>query len=287
MAANPNPSHITADMWWFIEELERLEGPDTVYAGSWGDFKPGYHCDAYNLWWHKDKSGVYTWRNDYSTKLPADKVLGTPLEHYGCAVDWTFLSAQAGNFANFRKYGNRIRAAWASRDPRLKGWREILCQGDADTSADGYDCVSWTERTPDATHEWHMHFSILRSYVATRSVYEAMLSILRGEQGTKGEDMIFAISDGPRKGYAGRAGGGTYEFAAKAEDLEQWRKDQGGVATVYVPEADVRRRLGIEVSALMGGGGGGTSLTEEQVRDIAEEEANEAVSGAKLVPPTD
>jgi hypothetical protein len=97
--------------------------------------------------------------------------------------------------------------------------------------------------------------------------------------------MIFAITGGPRNGYAGRAGGGTYEFASKAEQLEQWRKDQGGVATVYVTEDQVRSRLGIEVSALMGGGSGGTNLTEDQVRDIAEEEANEAISGAKLVPP--
>ncbi len=260
MAANPNPKHITAEMWWFIEELDKLDGADTVYAGSWGDFKPGYHCDAFNLRWHQDKTGQYIWRNDYSTKLPDDKVLGTPLEHYGAAVDLTFRSAQAGNSATIRKYGSRVRAAWLARDPRLKGWREVLIQGDSDAPADGYDFVSWTERTPDSTHTWHGHFSVQRKYVATRSVYEAMLSILRGEPLVVkgGEDMIFAIKDGDRKGYAGRAGGGTYEFAPDGGKLEQWRADQGGVATVWVAEAEVRSRLGIEVSSLQGGSGDGS-----------------------------
>jgi hypothetical protein len=180
MANNPQPAHITAEMWWFVEELERIESKDTVFAGAWGRFKPGYHCDYWELWNHK-VDGAFIWRNDYSIKLPDDKVGGTPLEQFGAAVDWTFLSAQAGNFTNFRKYGGRIRAAWAAHDPRLKGWREVLCQGDPDVSADGYDFVSWTERTPDATHTWHMHFSVLRKFLRTLSVYRAMISILKGE----------------------------------------------------------------------------------------------------------
>ena len=180
MANNPQPAHITAEMWWFIEELERLEGPDTVFAGAWGRFKPGYHCDAWELWNHKVGSS-FPWRVDYSTMLADDRVLGTPLDQFGAAVDWTFLSAQAGNFTNFKKYGRRIRAAHAARDPRLKGWREVLCQGDDDNPADGYDFVSWTQRTPDDTHRWHMHFSCLRKFLRTLSVFQAMISILRGE----------------------------------------------------------------------------------------------------------
>jgi hypothetical protein len=188
LADNPQPAHITAEMWWFIEELERLEGPDTVFAGAWGRFKPGYHCDAWELWNHTDKNGVHTWRGDYSTILADDRVLGTPLEQFGAAVDWTFLSAQAGNFTNFKKYGKRIRDAWAARDPRLKGWREVLCQGDDDRPADGYDFVSWTQRTPDDTHTWHMHFSCLRKFLRTLSVFQAMISILRGETLTQWEN---------------------------------------------------------------------------------------------------
>lgn len=180
MAANPHPLHITAEMWWFIEQLELLEPDDTVFAGAWGDFKPGYHCDAYNLWWHQE-NGVYIWRNDYSIRLPDDKVMGTSLQHFGGATDWTFKSAQQGDSRNIRKYGARIRTAWLNRDPRLKGWREVLTQGDQDPQADGYDFVAWTERTPDLTHTWHFHFSCLRKYLRSLSVFQAMLSILRGE----------------------------------------------------------------------------------------------------------
>lgn len=190
MAANPHPDHITAEMWWFVEELERLDPADTVFAGAWGNFKPGYHCDYHTL------VSTPAWRNDYSIHLADDKVGGTPLEQYGAAVDWTSLSAQAGNYVKFKKYGARIRAAWVARDPRLKGWREVLCQGDNDPTADGYDFVYWTQRTPDATHTWHMHFSCLRKYLRNLNVYKAMLSILRGEtlaQWQGGEDMAKAF----------------------------------------------------------------------------------------------
>jgi len=165
MATNPQPSHITAEMWWFIEEWERLEA-ETVYAGSWGDFKPGYHAD-------------------YATSIQlADDQVGNghPNEKMGAAVDITFPSAQRGNFTNIRKYSDRVRAAWKTRDPRLKGWREVLCNSsDGDAPADGFDFTNWTERSPDDTHKWHMHFSCLRKYLNVLSVFQAMMSILRGE----------------------------------------------------------------------------------------------------------
>lgn len=192
MAANPNPTHITEAMWWFIEEWERLE-PATVYAGSWGDFKPGYHADWYTL---KHHSG---WQNDYSVQLADDQVPAPhPNEHMGAAVDITFPSAQSGNYTSIRKYSDRIRAAWKARDPRLKGWREVLCNSsDGDSGADGYDFVSWSERTPDDTHKWHIHFSCLRKFVNVLDVFKAMMSILRGETLAqwlaKGDEMPKAI----------------------------------------------------------------------------------------------
>ena len=174
MANNPHPTHITEPMWWFIEQWEILE-PETVFAGAWGNFKPGYHCDAFNLT-HKG------WLPDYSLKLPDDLVMGTWLENYGAAIDITFPSAQNGNYTNIRKYSDRIKAAWKARDPRLKGWREVLCNcSDGDSSADGFDIPGHYERTPDDTHKWHIHFSVLRKYVNDLVVYEAMMSILKGE----------------------------------------------------------------------------------------------------------
>lgn len=181
MAQNPQPDHITAGMWWFIEEWERME-PATVFAGAWGRAKPGYHCDSYGLWWHKDENGVYSWRGDYSLQLADDKVLGTSLEQFGAAVDITFPDAQNGNYTTIRKYSDRIKAAWVARDPRLVGWREVLCNcSDNDSSADGFDIPGHYERTPDDTHKWHIHFSCSRRYLGDLKVWQAMMSILRGE----------------------------------------------------------------------------------------------------------
>lgn len=279
MAANPHPTHITAEMWWFIEQLELLEPADTVFAGAWGNFKPGYHCDAFNLWWRRE-NGVYVWRNDYSTRGADDKVLGTSLERFGAAVDWTFLSAQRGDSSQIRKYGARIRTAWLNRDPRLKGWREVLTQGDGDPQADGYDFVSWTERTPDLTHTWHFHFSCLRKYLRTLSVFQAMLSILRGETlaqwlGTGDDMFFFQVED---QG-AGRMNGCTYEFAPDYPTMLKWQAAWPGVPTKKVRRVDVEAGLyGIGMHQLINSSGPapipapGDGVTAAQVHEIVRDE---------------
>lgn len=180
MAANPHPLHITTEYWWFIEQLQLLELLDTVFAGAWGRNKPGGHCDAYYLHWYKE-NGVYVWRNDYTMRHPDDKVLGTPLDQFSASTDWTFRSAQRGDFTNISKYGRRIAVAFAARDPRLFGWHEVLIQADMDKAPEGFNFRSWTTRIPDSTHEWHGHFTCSRKYLRSLSVFQAMLSILRGE----------------------------------------------------------------------------------------------------------
>lgn len=290
MAANPQPAHITAEMWWFVEELERLDPVDTVFAGAWGNFKPGYHCDYRTL------LATPAWRNDYSVHLLEDKVGGTSLENYGAAVDWTSLSAQAGNFTRFKKYGARIKAAFVIRDPRLKGWREVLCQGDNDPLADGYDFVYWTERTPDATHTWHMHFSCLRKYLRNISVYRAMISILRGEtlnqwfaqSGQGGDDdmaRVFWFGEGYWV-----AVGGKRELIRDADDMSKVLSvhpgsqypgvDAGKVFpapkldTIGWTEDEVDRLIGRKYTPSSGGGGGtgGGGASPDEVRVIVHEE---------------
>lgn len=267
MAANPHPDHITSEMWWFIEQLELLEPADTVFSGSWGRFKPGYHCDYWQLWNHQ-VNGVYVWRNDYSIRLPDDKVGGTPLEQFGAAVDWTFASAQSGDPTNIRKYGARIRAAWMARDPRLKGWREILTQGDQDPQADGYDFVAWTERTPDLTHTWHFHFSCLRRYVSTLSVYQGMLSILRGEV----SNMIRIVQQKGTNNFWTSDGVWRTKFAAS--DLETVKfvvkNNFGSPDTVLV--VDRPDLFGRETSGAGSGGGAGDAASADEVRFIVHEE---------------
>jgi len=182
MAANPNPARITAAQWWFIEQLQALEPTDTVFSGAWGNFKPGYHCDRNTILANP------AWRNDdYSIQLAADK---RGPGQYGAANDWTFKSAQRGDFRNISKYGSRIAAAHKNRDPRLKGWREVLIQADMDKPPEGFDFQSWTTRVPDGSHEWHGHFSELREHVESFDNKRAMLSVLKG-----GDDVLRIIQE--------------------------------------------------------------------------------------------
>jgi hypothetical protein len=272
MVANPHPDHITEEMWWFVGELELLDPVDTVFAGAWGNFKPGYHCDYHTL------VSTPAWRNDYSIHLAEDKVGGTWLEQYGAAVDWTSLSAQAGNFEKFKKYGTRVRAAWQAKDPRLKGWREVLCQGDSDPTADGYDFVYWTQRTPDLSHTWHMHFSCLRRYLATLDVYKAMLSILRGETLAqwlaRGDDDVFFFQTEDQS--AGRMNGCTYEYAPDYPTLQKWQSAWPGTPTKKIRKADLEAGVyGVNMSRLINTGPGpapGEGVTEPQVRVIVRDE---------------
>lgn len=169
MANNPNPSRITAALWYFAESCLAMQ-PGTENGGTFAD-KPGYHNTRNNL--------VNQGRtNDYSIRLAADKA--GPGDKTA-AFDWTFPDAQSGRYGTIVKYGQRVRAAFHSRDPRTRGWREVLIQADADSNAEGYDFTSWSERTPDSSHLWHGHFSVLRQYLNDMTVMNGMLSILWGE----------------------------------------------------------------------------------------------------------
>jgi hypothetical protein len=42
------------------------------------------------------------------------------------AYDWSFRDAQAGDFRDLAKYGDRLLVAYRRNDPRLGGWREYL-----------------------------------------------------------------------------------------------------------------------------------------------------------------
>lgn len=113
---------------------------------------------------------------DYSLRHPWDK-RGNPSR--ARAFDWTFPDAQAGRYGTIRKYGNRVRDAFHRRDPRLTGWREVLIR--TDQGIQGFDCVEWFIRTPDATHGWHGHFSAMNEFVDEGWLYDNMISVLSGE----------------------------------------------------------------------------------------------------------
>lgn len=171
---NPAPAVISAEMWRFRTYCLWLEpGSQDVDSGIYAN-KGGYH----------NKRNALP-PSDYSVKLPADK---EGPNDKASAFDWTFKTAQSGNYGRILLYMDRIEAAFNRRDPRLYGFREVLGQADPDSNAEGFDFVGWFRRTPDDSHLWHIHFSKLRKYINDRRSYDAMLSILSGQSLADWED---------------------------------------------------------------------------------------------------
>lgn len=133
--------------------------------------KPGYHNTRANL----IAQGL---TNDYSIRDAVDK-LGP--SDKSAAYDWTFPEAQSGNYTKISKYGQRVKAAYNAKDPRLAGWREALGNIDTDGTAEGFDFRGWFQRTPDSSHAWHWHFSEDRAQVESYLNKRKMLSILKGD----------------------------------------------------------------------------------------------------------
>ena len=129
----------------------------------------GYHNS-------RDKLRALGKTGDYSLRHPWDNRGNSSRAR---AFDWTFPDAQAGRYDTIRRYGNRVRDAYNRRDYRLTGWREVLIRTDA--GIQGFDFVGWYVRTPDGTHGWHGHFSIMNEFVDEVWPYNNMLSILRGD----------------------------------------------------------------------------------------------------------
>jgi hypothetical protein len=153
----PENNFVTPAQRWFIDQLLDLEpGSEDVDAGGYSH-KPGYHDTVA----HNDaRAGT---GKDYSTRDPEDR---RGPHNKGRARDWTFRDAQAGNFTDFAKYGDRLLAAYRRNDPRLGGWREYLGRvstpvtvNSVSTRRVGIDFRHRYLRIPDDSHDWHGHFS--------------------------------------------------------------------------------------------------------------------------------
>lgn len=164
---NPNPSRITDALWGFRTACLALEpGSSDQDSGIYAN-KPGYH----NTRAQNDPDN-YSVRDAPDKKGPADKA---------AAWDWTFTTAQSGDYSRISIYGKRMRKAWDERDPRANVLREFLGQTDTDATPEGLDFRYHTTRTPDDSHRWHIHFSFVRAIVEDEGAFECALSILKGE----------------------------------------------------------------------------------------------------------
>ncbi len=160
-------------MWWFIEACCSLTGTafSAEYGGSYTD-KPGSHNTRDNLI-RQGRTNDYSIRDTRNKRGPGDKT---------AAFDWTFPSAQGGNFGPISLYGARVAVAWANNDPRMYAVQEVLCQADLDRQPEGYVFYpSHIFRVPDETHEWHIHFGIIREFLNDQAAFEALFSVICGE----------------------------------------------------------------------------------------------------------
>lgn len=172
MRTNPNPLRISDALWWLINMCTDDTPTSFVdeHGGVWVR-QPGSHADA--GWLKLNRP------NDYSLRGPLQQ---NGPQNFGRAWDWTFPSAQAGNYDAIVKYSSRIRKAWESNDPRTFGIFEVLCEADNDYDPEGYVFYPTKSfRVPDRTHKWHIHLGILTTYIADMEAMDAIWSIFSGE----------------------------------------------------------------------------------------------------------
>lgn len=226
---NPNPARISAPLWWLV--CTATDDTPTAFAaeqgGTWAQ-QPGSHSDA--AWLKANRP------NDYS--LRGAKQQNGP-QQYGRAWDWTFPSAQRGDWSEIGVYSLRVKKAWETNDPRMFGVFEILCQTPEDKQPEGY--VFYPDklfRVPDSSHEWHMHLGILTQYINDQAAMEALWSVLSGESlaawrartatTSQGDDdmiRVLAVTD-PSNGniaYFGAVAGRPLVSIENGDQLKDWR----------------------------------------------------------------
>lgn len=170
---NPNSARISTPLWWFVEKCTSLTatGFSDEYGGTYTD-KPGGHNTRDNLI-RQGRDNDYTVRDALNKQGPGDKT---------AAFDWTFPSAQGGNYGAIVLYAARIKVAWEQKDPRTYALFEVLCEADFDYDPEGYVFYpSHIFRVPDRTHKWHIHFGFIRKYLNDQAAFEAIFSIIAGE----------------------------------------------------------------------------------------------------------
>jgi hypothetical protein len=159
---NPNPQRMTDALWWLVCMREALEPADTENGGTYAN-KPGYHNIGSNL----PDYGLGNSKTDHSIRRVPDRN-GPWWKTKTSAHDWTFKSAQKGNYANIQKYTKRLIAAMQSpTDLRPDDvFAYTLGQTDGDPIVEGYnEYTDSADTSADKTHLWHRHDSFRRNII--------------------------------------------------------------------------------------------------------------------------
>lgn len=168
---NPNPRQITNAEWWLWLHLQAMERATRL--GGILALKKGYHAPGqYNLTNHP---------GNYSVRDAPDRT-GPWWKDFASALDWTFPTAQAGDFTLIDRYTSRLmKSALDQADPRLDMVLvEFFGQADNDRAVEGYDERDEHAATSDASHLWHLHLSFIRSKCGDFWGMWALLTVLMG-----------------------------------------------------------------------------------------------------------
>lgn len=160
-APNPNPTRMTNALWWLVCMRLALE-PQGRNGGTFAN-KDGYHNAGENL----DDHGLGDPRTDHSIRRAPDRS-GPWWENFSSAHDWTFVDAQAGNYATINKYTKRLVNAMKDPDDLRPDdvYAYTLGQVDGDTIVEGYnEYTNDPETSADETHLWHRHDSFRRNII--------------------------------------------------------------------------------------------------------------------------
>lgn len=190
MAPNPDPVHITNEMWNLWEGAAQII-PGVRLGGIYAN-KKGYHNTVNN-------NRKY-WPTNYSIELALD----LPGFNYTVAraIDLTMPEAE------MIKWTKRMKdSALNPADNRLMCMREFYGTLDGNTV---YGLIKdnlngpWKRSTADETHLWHGHGSIFTRFVTNWEMLFPLLSVWRGQswedwnmgrflpvQGDSGEEVIF------------------------------------------------------------------------------------------------
>ena len=192
---NPNPSRMTDALWWLVCMREALEPSDSENGGTFAN-KPGYHNAGQNLPDHGEGNS----RTDHSIRHAPDR-RGPWWWTKAAAHDWTFWSAQRGDYSNISKYTKRLISAMKDPDdPRPDNvYAYTLGQTDGDSAVEGYNEYDDDSETGDSSHLWHRHDSFRRDIIGDFWAMWKALTI----------DMGWSVADWRKSTGATTGGGGT------------------------------------------------------------------------------
>lgn len=219
--ANPDPAHITDQMWRLWTECDRAISGVRL-GGIWAD-KPGYHntVDANQANW----PGNYSIQLDIDLEPPHTKARG---------IDLTMSDAQ------MRLHTGRLREAARNRDSRLRAVREFYGTLDSENV---YGLIKdsttgpWRSSSADSSHLWHIHISVFTPFVDDWDWLAPIVSVLTDSEGGEVIGLRKGDSGERVKGLQavlGRAGYGVEvdgEYGPiTAAALLECRKDMGSSA---------------------------------------------------------